>query len=135
MSCVFICSHITSPYALQHHVSIFPSPWCDSMPGERPVCPCQCPQASKSQQNTTQTKWHQRGHGLLHLCHARREHEIIRDAGISAEPLPFIGISEGTRGKGEGRGGEGWRGRRMCVFMKNTFACKSVSCLVIRARC
>lgn len=37
------------------------------------------------------------GHGLLHLCHARREHETIRDAGIAAEPLPFTGISEGTR--------------------------------------
>lgn len=34
------------------------------------------------------------GHGLLHLCHARREHETIRDAGIAAEPLPFTGISE-----------------------------------------
>jgi len=43
------------------------------------------------------------GYGLLHLCHARREHETIRDAGIAAEPLPFTGISERTRR--ERRGG------------------------------
>lgn len=46
------------------------------------------------------------GHGLLHLCHARREHETIRDAGIAAEPLPFTGISERLeRREGEGVGG------------------------------
>ena len=33
------------------------------------------------------------GQGLLHLCHARREHGTIRDAGIAAELLPFIGVS------------------------------------------
>lgn len=42
------------------------------------------------------------GHGLLHLYHARREQETIRDAGIAAEPLPFTGISERAR---QGAGG------------------------------
>lgn len=41
-------------------------------------------------------------HGFLHLYHARREHETIRDAGIAAEPLPFTGISERARGGGWG---------------------------------
>lgn len=45
------------------------------------------------------------GHGRLHLCHARREHETIRGAGIAAERRPFTGISE-REACGEGRGEE-----------------------------
>lgn len=52
------------------------------------------------------------GHGLLHLCHARREHETIRDAGIAAEPLLFTGISEGTWR--EGRGGVAYVSVKHC---------------------
>lgn len=32
------------------------------------------------------------GHSLFHLCHARREHETIRDAEIAAEPPTITGI-------------------------------------------
>lgn len=40
------------------------------------------------------------GHGPLHLCHASRKHETMRDAGIAAEPLPFTGISWRRGGRG-----------------------------------
>lgn len=41
------------------------------------------------------------GHGPLHLCHGRKEHETIRDAGIATEPLPFTDISDGNEAEGK----------------------------------
>lgn len=55
------------------------------------------------------------GHGPLHLCHASRKHETMRDAGIAAESLPFTGIS--WRRDGRGRGG--W------CFAETQSECKS----------
>lgn len=62
------------------------------------------------------------GHGLLHLCHARRERETIRDAGIAAEPPLFAGIS----GKWDWRGG--------VASVETLLEYKSRTCLLFRVR-
>lgn len=70
LKCIY-CAYTV--YAILHYITIFlthltpphvnlSSCRDDTTPcQQRPVCICQHPQASKSQRNTTQTKWHQWG--------------------------------------------------------------------------